>query len=76
MRKTLSSVGKNRWAETTENENADLKVKLIQATDERNSAVKLTKALEVKVKKLEHVIMIMKEIGERQQQLESENEKA
>ncbi|XP_054851837.1 RIMS-binding protein 3C-like [Eublepharis macularius] len=66
---------KNKWAEKIDNENADLKMKLIEATDKRNSAVQLTKGLEVKVENLKQVIKNMEEIAERQQQLETEHEK-
>ncbi|XP_077173908.1 RIMS-binding protein 3C-like [Paroedura picta] len=67
--------GKNTRVEKVENENADLKVKLIQATDERNSVVQLTQGLEIKVQNLEQVVKSMQETAERQQRLEQEHQK-
>ncbi|XP_042310041.1 peripheral-type benzodiazepine receptor-associated protein 1-like [Sceloporus undulatus] len=65
---------KNEWIEKIENENAEIKMKLIQATDDRNSAVQSTKGLESKVENLEQVINNLKEIAERRQQLASKHE--
>nr|XP_056715037.1 RIMS-binding protein 3A-like [Euleptes europaea] len=65
----------NKQEEKIENENADLKVKLIQATDERNSAVQLAEGLEAKIENLEQVIKDMKQTAERQQRSKSEHEK-
>ncbi|XP_077174127.1 peripheral-type benzodiazepine receptor-associated protein 1-like [Paroedura picta] len=67
--------GKNERVEKVENENADLKVKVIQATDERNSVVQLTQGLEIKVQNLEQAVKSMQETAERQQQLEREHQK-
>ncbi|KAH0630615.1 hypothetical protein JD844_013852 [Phrynosoma platyrhinos] len=67
---------KSEWIEKIENENAEIKMKLIQATDDRNSAVQLTKGLESKVENLEKVISNLKEIAERRQQLVSEHKEA
>uniref|UniRef100_A0A8D2J568 Peripheral-type benzodiazepine receptor-associated protein 1 n=1 Tax=Varanus komodoensis TaxID=61221 RepID=A0A8D2J568_VARKO len=64
---------KTERTQKIENENAELKIKLLQATEDRNSAIQFTKGLEIKVENLEHVIRNMKEIAERQQQLESEH---
>ncbi|XP_061458872.1 RIMS-binding protein 3-like isoform X2 [Rhineura floridana] len=66
---------KNEQTEKIQNENAEIKVKLMQATDNRNSAVQVTKGLEIKVENLEQVIRNMKETKERRQQLECEHEK-
>ncbi|XP_048369800.1 peripheral-type benzodiazepine receptor-associated protein 1-like [Sphaerodactylus townsendi] len=51
----------NKWAEKIANENADLKAKLVQATDERNAAVRLSDGLEVKMENLEQAIKNMRE---------------
>lgn len=66
---------KNEWAENIESENSKLKIKLIKATDDQNSAVQLTKRLKLNVEKLEQIIKNMKETAERQQQLETEHER-
>ncbi|EMP40266.1 Peripheral-type benzodiazepine receptor-associated protein 1 [Chelonia mydas] len=66
--------GKTKWTEKVESENADLKVKLMGVTEERNSAVQLTKGLQTKVEDLEHVLKDMKEMAERRQQLEVDHE--
>ncbi|XP_063000419.1 peripheral-type benzodiazepine receptor-associated protein 1-like [Elgaria multicarinata webbii] len=64
---------KTERAEKIENENAEIKMKLMQATDDHNSAVQFTKGLEIKVENLEQAIRNMKEIAERWQQLESQH---
>uniref|UniRef100_A0A8C3S834 RIMS-binding protein 2 n=1 Tax=Chelydra serpentina TaxID=8475 RepID=A0A8C3S834_CHESE len=66
--------GKTKWTEKIESENADLKVKLMGVTEERNSAVQLTKGLQTKVEDLEHILKDMKEMAERRQQLEVDHE--
>uniref|UniRef100_A0A670KIR2 RIMS binding protein 2 n=1 Tax=Podarcis muralis TaxID=64176 RepID=A0A670KIR2_PODMU len=66
---------KNKQMEKIQSENIEIKVKLVQATDDYNSAVQLTNGLEIKVESLEQVIKNMKETAEGWQQLESEHEK-
>ncbi|XP_028566166.2 peripheral-type benzodiazepine receptor-associated protein 1-like [Podarcis muralis] len=66
---------KNKQMEKIQSENTEIKVKLVQATDDYNSAVQLSNGLEIKVESLEQVIKNMKETAEGWQQLESEHEK-
>ncbi|XP_063171889.1 RIMS-binding protein 3C-like [Candoia aspera] len=64
---------KSRGAENIRDENAEIRLKLIQAAEDRNSAVQWSKRLEDKVENLEQVLKSMKETEERQRQLESEH---
>uniref|UniRef100_A0A8B9PBD7 Peripheral-type benzodiazepine receptor-associated protein 1 n=1 Tax=Apteryx owenii TaxID=8824 RepID=A0A8B9PBD7_APTOW len=66
--------GKTEWTEKVQCENADLKVKLMQVTEERNSAIQATNHLQTKLEDLECELKDMREIAERKQQLEDEYE--
>ncbi|XP_025947653.1 peripheral-type benzodiazepine receptor-associated protein 1-like [Apteryx rowi] len=66
--------GKTEWTEKVQCENADLKVKLMQVTEERNSAIQATNHLQTKLEDLECELKDMREIAERKQQLENEYE--
>ncbi|XP_067163441.1 peripheral-type benzodiazepine receptor-associated protein 1-like [Apteryx mantelli] len=66
--------GKTEWTEQVQCENADLKVKLMQVTEERNSAIQATNHLQTKLEDLECELKDMREIAERKQQLENEYE--
>uniref|UniRef100_A0A8C4J8P1 RIMB1 protein n=1 Tax=Dromaius novaehollandiae TaxID=8790 RepID=A0A8C4J8P1_DRONO len=66
--------GKTEWTEKVQSENTDLKVKLAQVTEERNSAIQATNCLQIKLEDLEHELKDMREIAERKQQLENEHE--
>ncbi|KAM6422704.1 RIMS-binding protein 2-like [Liasis olivaceus] len=65
-----NSKGTNKIKE----ENAEIRLKLIQAIEDHSSAVRWSKSLESKVENLEQVLQNMKEVGEKQRQLESEHE--
>ncbi|KAM8797590.1 peripheral-type benzodiazepine receptor-associated protein 1-like [Eudromia elegans] len=67
-------IGKTEWTEKVRSENSDLKVKLTQVTEERNSAIQETNHLQTKLEDLEHELKDMRKIAERKQQLENEHE--
>ncbi|XP_075450663.1 peripheral-type benzodiazepine receptor-associated protein 1 isoform X3 [Ascaphus truei] len=67
---------KVKWTVKVETENADLRVHLVQVTEQRDSALKESHRLQSKLENLEQVLKHMRDVAERRQQLEKDHEDA
>uniref|UniRef100_A0A7M4EKN6 TSPO associated protein 1 n=1 Tax=Crocodylus porosus TaxID=8502 RepID=A0A7M4EKN6_CROPO len=59
-----------------ESENADLKLRVVLVTKERDSAIQTSQGLQTKLENLEQVLKHMRDVAERRQKLEVEHEEA
>ncbi|KAG8450640.1 hypothetical protein GDO86_003060 [Hymenochirus boettgeri] len=67
---------KFKWAGKVESENADLKLHLVEVTEQRDSAIKESHRLHSKLDNLEQVLKHMRDVSEKRQQLEKDHEDA
>ncbi|XP_019402006.1 PREDICTED: peripheral-type benzodiazepine receptor-associated protein 1 isoform X5 [Crocodylus porosus] len=67
---------KAEWAGQVESENADLKLRVVLVTKERDSAIQTSQGLQTKLENLEQVLKHMRDVAERRQKLEVEHEEA
>ncbi|NXO01329.1 RIMB1 protein, partial [Rhinopomastus cyanomelas] len=64
------------WAGQVESENADLKLRVVLVTKERDSVIQTNQGLQTKLENLEQVLKHMRNVVERRQQLEVEHKEA